>query len=51
MGDDGNAIDFKALAAELADPEEIDDEETEENDDQVVDSEDEARETATSEEE
>jgi trigger factor len=49
MGDDGNAIDFKALAAELADPEE--DEEIEEIDDQVVDSEDEARETATSEEE
>ena len=51
MGDDGNVIDFKALAAELADPEEKEDEETEENDEQVVDSEDEARETATSEEE
>lgn len=53
MGDDGNAINFKDLAAELAEPEEAEEdlEEIEETHDEVVDSEVEARETATSEEE
>ena len=51
MGDDGVVIDFKVLAAELADPEEADDEEIEETGDEVVDSGEEARDTAISEEE
>ncbi len=51
MGDDGVVIDFKVLAAELADPEEADEEEIEETGDEVVDSGEEARDTAISEEE